>query len=510
MGLYTEQGVVARRDATPDELINEIREAATARHTALLADPPTDGSAKPERIFGGIPWDWQTLLRNRPLDVWMHEQDVRRAVGRPGDLDTARGAAHRRLPRREPRLRARQAGRRADRHHAWCSRWTAARRAAFEVNDDGPRRAAARAPGRPDGPAAHGPRDVHRARRRPARRRARRVAIEGDEALGRRLARPARDHAVSGAADAWSPADIPDQAGRTVVVTGTTVGGLGHHTALELARRGARVVLAGRTRQRLDETGGRSATRCPTPSSSSWSSTSPTWRRYAARPAEAAGARPDRRAGQQRRRHGHRRTSRTADGLELQMATNHFGPFLLTGLLLPQLVASKAATVVDGLLADAPGRAAGAPRRPARHASGRYAKWPVYGAVQAGQPALHLRARPPGPPGRAAGQGARRAPRLLRHPPGRQRAFGRSSGGPASILDAAIRAVAQPAAEGAWPTLMAATADLPGVDVLRAGRSGRDARRARRSSPARRLAHDEDAQRRLWELSEETTGIRYP
>ena len=37
--------------------------------------------------------------------------------------------------------------------------------------------------------------------------------------------------------EAWSPADIPDQAGRTIVVTGTTVGGLGHHTALELARR---------------------------------------------------------------------------------------------------------------------------------------------------------------------------------------------------------------------------------------------------------------------------------
>ena len=93
MGLYTEQGVVARRDRTADELINEIREAATRRHTALLADPPTDGSAKPDRIFGGIGWDWQTLLRNRPLDLWMHEQDVRRAVGRPGGLDSP-AAAH--------------------------------------------------------------------------------------------------------------------------------------------------------------------------------------------------------------------------------------------------------------------------------------------------------------------------------------------------------------------------------------------------------------------------------
>lgn len=89
MGLYTEQGVVARRDRSPDELINEIRSAATTRHTALLAAPPTDGAQKPDLIFGGVPWDWRQLLRNRPLDVWMHEQDVRRAVGQPGGMDSA-------------------------------------------------------------------------------------------------------------------------------------------------------------------------------------------------------------------------------------------------------------------------------------------------------------------------------------------------------------------------------------------------------------------------------------
>ena len=89
MQAYTEQGVVARRHRTPDEIINEIRESATTRRTTLLDDPPTDGSASPTLIFGGIGWTWRTLLRNRPLDVWMHEQDVRRAVGRPGNLDTA-------------------------------------------------------------------------------------------------------------------------------------------------------------------------------------------------------------------------------------------------------------------------------------------------------------------------------------------------------------------------------------------------------------------------------------
>lgn len=88
MSAYTEQGVVSRRDRDPDDIINEIRESATRRHTRLLTHPPTDASARPDQIFGGIGWDWQTLLRNRPLDVWMHEQDVRRAVGCPGGMDS--------------------------------------------------------------------------------------------------------------------------------------------------------------------------------------------------------------------------------------------------------------------------------------------------------------------------------------------------------------------------------------------------------------------------------------
>ncbi len=86
---YTEQGVVARRDATPDALINEIRESATKRRTSLLTDPPDDAAGTPPKTPGDIGWNWQTLLRNRPLDVWMHEQDVRRAVARPGGLDSA-------------------------------------------------------------------------------------------------------------------------------------------------------------------------------------------------------------------------------------------------------------------------------------------------------------------------------------------------------------------------------------------------------------------------------------
>jgi len=89
MGRFTEQGVLARRDETPDDLITEIRESTTARHTQLLADPPTDASAPAPGTFGAIGWTTGLLLRNRPLDVWMHEQDVRRALAMPGNLDSA-------------------------------------------------------------------------------------------------------------------------------------------------------------------------------------------------------------------------------------------------------------------------------------------------------------------------------------------------------------------------------------------------------------------------------------
>jgi uncharacterized protein (TIGR03083 family) len=89
MGQFTEIGVVTRRDRSPASIIEEIRTTTAARHEALVADLPTDPKAPAPGMFGLIGWTQQTLLRNRPLDIWMHEQDVRRAVGRPGGMDSA-------------------------------------------------------------------------------------------------------------------------------------------------------------------------------------------------------------------------------------------------------------------------------------------------------------------------------------------------------------------------------------------------------------------------------------
>lgn len=87
-GAYTEQGVVARRGRNLSDLCDEIESSAKIRYAELRADPPEDGSAPAPRTPAGVPWNNQTLLSNRPLDVWMHEQDIRRAINRPGGYDS--------------------------------------------------------------------------------------------------------------------------------------------------------------------------------------------------------------------------------------------------------------------------------------------------------------------------------------------------------------------------------------------------------------------------------------
>lgn len=85
---FTEAGVEARRPRSVEELQTEFADAVATRTVQLNTlpeDPQTPAPVTP----GGVPWSWDTLLRNRAIDVWVHEQDIRRAIARPGSLDSA-------------------------------------------------------------------------------------------------------------------------------------------------------------------------------------------------------------------------------------------------------------------------------------------------------------------------------------------------------------------------------------------------------------------------------------
>ena len=136
----------------------------------------------------------------------------------------------------------------------------------------------------------------------------------------------------------WTAADLPDLTGRTAVVTGAT-SGIGRVTAAELAAHGARVVVAVRNL----EAGAELVRELPGEASvlgldlASLESV----RRAAATVDEpidilvnnAGVMYPP-------------RLRRTEDGHELQFQTNHLGHFALTGLLLPRLLEAEAPRVV--------------------------------------------------------------------------------------------------------------------------------------------------------------------
>lgn len=91
MSFYTEQGVLARRGRSMTDLVEEIRSSARRRYDALRADPPTRAEGTPSKTPGDVGWTNLVLHRNRPLDVFMHEQDIRRATGREGNLTSPAG-----------------------------------------------------------------------------------------------------------------------------------------------------------------------------------------------------------------------------------------------------------------------------------------------------------------------------------------------------------------------------------------------------------------------------------
>jgi NAD(P)-dependent dehydrogenase (short-subunit alcohol dehydrogenase family) len=142
----------------------------------------------------------------------------------------------------------------------------------------------------------------------------------------------------------WKAADIPSLAGKRVIITGAN-SGIGYHVALKLARKGAQVVLACRDQQRGEDALARLRADSPGTQTelaildlASLSS----MRDFAKK--ELAQQRPLHILINNAGVMAPPKRLQTADGFELQFGTNVLGHFALTALLMPALEQAAAAS----------------------------------------------------------------------------------------------------------------------------------------------------------------------
>jgi uncharacterized protein (TIGR03083 family) len=74
-----------RRSRSGAQVLAEFREVTAARLTALRAMPEESFAREFDSPLGKMPY--REFLRMRFFDCWIHEQDMRRALGRPGALE---------------------------------------------------------------------------------------------------------------------------------------------------------------------------------------------------------------------------------------------------------------------------------------------------------------------------------------------------------------------------------------------------------------------------------------
>jgi NAD(P)-dependent dehydrogenase (short-subunit alcohol dehydrogenase family) len=298
----------------------------------------------------------------------------------------------------------------------------------------------------------------------------------------------------------WTTTDIPAQTGRTAVVTGANTG-LGYETAKALAEKGAHVVLAVRNTEKGNDAAARIANATPGTS-------------VAVAQLDLTSLDSIRRAAEDlRAKHetidllinnaGVMMTpkSTTKDGFELQFGTNHLGHFAFTGLLLEHILAAPGSRVVT--VSSVGHRFA---RSGIRFDDLQWEK--DYGRVAAyGQAKLanlmftyELQRRLQGTRTIAAAA----------HPGGSRTELSRNLPTGVRVVEGALQPLFQGPEMGALPSLRAATD--PGV--IGGQYFGPDGFAEQRGYPvvvgSSRVSHDVEAQKRLWTVSEELTGVTFP
>jgi NAD(P)-dependent dehydrogenase (short-subunit alcohol dehydrogenase family) len=297
---------------------------------------------------------------------------------------------------------------------------------------------------------------------------------------------------------AWTTDQIPAQAGRHAVVTGAN-SGIGLVAARELARAGAHVVMACRDAGRGERAAAEIRAAVPAADVEVRELDLADLASVRAFAEDLPPGALDLLVNNAGVMATPRRT--TADGFELQLGTNHLGHFALTGLLFDRLRAAAAPRVVT-LTSDLSrtGRIDFDDLQGERS----YGRWSAYAQSKLANMLFALELD------RRAGPEVTSVAAHPGYAATNLQTSGPTQGAPAVVkhlFRVSNTLFAQSDEMGALPTLMAATApDLPGGSLVgpRGGMRGR---------PKRVGVHgrgrDPEAARRLWETSEELTGVRF-
>jgi NAD(P)-dependent dehydrogenase (short-subunit alcohol dehydrogenase family) len=296
----------------------------------------------------------------------------------------------------------------------------------------------------------------------------------------------------------WTTADIPDQSGRTAVITGANTG-LGFETATALAAHDANVVLAVRNPEKGNDAARRIEQATP--------GASVTVQQLDLTSLESIRAAAE----QIRSNHdtidllinnaGVMMTPKatTKDGFELQFGTNHLGHFAFTGLLLDRLLPVAGSRVVT---VSSIGHRFGRIRFDDLQWEREYNRVRAYGQAKLANLLFtyELQRRLRGTSTIA----------VAAHPGGSRTELSRNLPPVVAAASRLLEPLFQGADMGALPTLRAAT----DPNVLGGQYYGPDGFAEQRGYPkvvaSNDRSHDVEVQRRLWTVSEELTGVTYP
>jgi NAD(P)-dependent dehydrogenase (short-subunit alcohol dehydrogenase family) len=303
----------------------------------------------------------------------------------------------------------------------------------------------------------------------------------------------------------WSTADIPGLAGRTAVVTGAS-SGIGHEIARRLAAHGAHVILASRDADRAAQAA--RAIRAQSPAARLEArvidlGSLPSVRRFAAELGDHHGG-LDILVNNAGISGGPRRE--TADGFEAHFGVNYLGHFALTGLLLPALLARPGARVVtmsSGLAAQARISFDDLNSEHAYRMTSAYGQSKLAGLVFAIELGRRARAARSGLASLAAHPGAARTGLVS----GKEAEWGRRRDATETLVRLVQVLLAQSAARAALPALYQATD--PAADGTRYVGTRWHLRGYPAACAFPPAALSQETATRLWEVSQELTGITY-